>query len=99
MMGGILTAYRGVVERDGIVRLHQIPGLPPGSEVLVVVAQPLPSLEEQERYLVALSPEEWRKPFEEFEAISAQEQAEVDIADVSDDEIVALVHEVRRGGH
>ncbi len=90
-----LTTYRGVMEKDGLVRLRHAPALPVGTEVLVVAAQPLLSLEEQKRRLAALSPEEWRKPFDEFAAVVAQEQVEVDIADVSDEELVALVHEAR----
>ncbi len=90
-----LTTYRGVVEKDGLVRLRHAPALPVGTEVLVVAAQPLLSLKEQKRRLAALSPEEWRKPFDEFAPVVAQEQAEVDIADVSDEELVALVHEAR----
>jgi len=93
---GVLTAYHGVVEKDGIVRLRQAPSVPVGTEVVVVVAQPVPSLEEQERHLAALSPEEWRRPFDEFEAIVAQEQAETDVASVSDEELVALVREARQ---
>ncbi len=90
-----LTTYRGVMEKDGLVRLRHAPALPVGTEVLVVAAQPLLSLEEQKRRLADLSPEEWRKPFDEFAAVVAQEQVEVDIADVSDEELVALVHEAR----
>ena len=90
-----LTTYRGVMEKDGLVRLRHAPALPEGTEVVVVVAQPLPSLEEQKRRLAALSPEEWRKPFDEFAAIVAQEQAEIDVANVSDEELVTLVHEAR----
>jgi len=92
----ILTSYYGVVEREGIVRLRQAPALPTGTEVVVVVARPLPSLKEQERRLATLSPEDWHKPFDEFATIVAQEQTEVDIGDVSDEELVALVHEARQ---
>jgi hypothetical protein len=92
----VLTAYRGVVEKEGTVRLRQAPSLPAGTEVVVVVAQSVPSLEEQERRLAALSPEEWRRPFEKFEAIVAQEQAEVDVTSVSDEELVTLVKEARQ---
>lgn len=97
---GILTAYRGVVEKNGLVRLRRsadVRLLPPGSEVLVVATQPPPilDLDEQERRLAALSPEEWRRPFEAYEAIAARELADADIADISDDELVALIHEVR----
>ena len=98
---GSLTAYRGVVERNGLVRLRRSAEahlLPPGSEVLVIATQPQPvlDLDEQERRLTALSPEEWRRPFEEYEAIATRELADADIADISDDELVALIHEVRQ---
>ena len=99
---GVLATYHGVLEQGGIVRLRQAPALPVGAEVVVAYPHPvpsptsLPSLEEQERHLAALSPEEWRRPFDEFAAIVAQEQAEVDIASISDEELVALVHEARR---
>lgn len=88
---GILTAYRGVVEKNGMVRLRQPAEahlLSPGSEVLIVATQPqvVPDLEEQERRLTALSPEEWQRPFELYEAITAREPSEAYIADVSDDE-------------
>ncbi len=63
-----LTMYRGVMEKDGLVRLRYAPALPVGAEVVVVVAQPLPSPEEQKRRLAALSPEEWRKPFDAVRA-------------------------------
>ncbi len=91
----VLATYRGVVERDGIVRLREEPALPTGTEVVVVVARPL-SIEEQERRLAALSSDEWRQPFDEFATVVAQETAEVDIADVDDEELVALVHEARQ---
>lgn len=98
---GVLAAYRGVVQKNGLVRLRRPAEarlLPPGSEVLIIAmqAQPAPDLEEQERRLAALSPEEWRRPFAEYEAIAAREFAEADIADISDDELVALVHEARQ---
>ena len=88
----VLTTYHGVLEK-GVVRLHQAPPLPDGTEVVVVVAQPL-SIQEQERRLAALSSEEWHRPFDEFADIVAQEKAGVD--DVSDDKLVALVHESRQ---
>ncbi len=98
---GVLAAYRGVVEKNGLVRLRRSAEarlLPPGSEVLVIAtqAQTVPDLEEQERRLAALSPEEWRRPFEEYEAIAAREFADTDVADISDDELVALIHEARQ---
>ncbi len=98
---GVLAAYRGVVQKNGLVRLRRSAEarlLPPGSEVLIIAtqAQPVSDLEEQERRLAAFSPEEWRRPFVEYEAIAARECAEADIADISDDELVALVHEARQ---
>jgi len=95
-MSSVLTAYRGVVGKGGIVRLRQAPSLSVGTEVVVVVAQLALSLEEQERRLATLSAEEWRRHFDAYEAIVAQEEAAVDVASVSDDELVALVHEARR---
>jgi len=92
----VLTTYRGMVEKGGIVRLRQVPSVPVGTEVIVVVAQPFPSLEKQERRLEKLSPKEWCRPFDEFAAVVTQEQTEVDVADVDDEELVALVHQVRR---
>ena len=53
-------------------------------------------IEEQERRLATLSPEDWRRPFDEFEAIAAQEQPEEDINSISDEELVALVHQARQ---
>ena len=85
-MSSVLTTYHGVLEEEGIVRLRQAPPLPAGTEVVVVVAQSVPSLEEQE----------WRRSFEEFEVIASEEEAEVDIASISDEELVALVHETRQ---
>jgi hypothetical protein len=77
----MLTAIQGVVE-SGRVRLFG--ALPPdGTPVVVVV----PDLIEAERR---------RKDFDEFVRLADQEPpTEEDIASVSDQELVALVHEVR----
>ncbi len=91
----ILATYHGVLEKNRVVRLRQDLSLPEGTEVIVVVAQPL-SIKEQERRLTALSPEEWRRPFDEFADVVAQEKADVDVADVSDEELLTLVHETRQ---
>ncbi|HQE92043.1 MAG TPA: hypothetical protein PLH19_04610 [Anaerolineae bacterium] len=94
-----LTTYRGVIEKDGIVRLRQSPPLPIGTEVLVVAAQPLPSLEEQRHRLAALSPEEWRKPFDAVRvAWDTSEPAPDEDALPSDGELVELVHKVQQEG-
>jgi len=93
----VLTAYRGVVEKEGTVRLRQAPSLPAGTEVVVVVAQSVPSLEEQERRLAALSPEEWRRPFDAVRAAwDASEPAPDEGHLPSDEELVELVHQVRK---
>jgi len=93
----VLTAYRGVVEKEGTVRLHQAPSLPAGTEVVVVVAQTVPSLEEQEHRLAALSPEEWRRPFDAVRAAwDASEPAPDEGHLPSDEELVELVHQVRK---
>jgi hypothetical protein len=91
----VLATYRGVVERDGIVRLREGPALPTGTEVVVVVAQPL-SIEEQERRLAALSPEEWQRPFDAVRAAWDTSEPAPDEDDLpSDEELVALVHQAR----
>jgi hypothetical protein len=92
----VLTAYRGVVEKNGLVRLQRAPALPAGTEVVVVMAQPLPSIEEQKRRLAALSPEEWRQPFEAiYAAWNTSEPAPDEENIPGDEELVALVHQVR----
>ncbi len=93
----VLTAYRGVVEKEGTVRLRQAPALPAGTEVVVVVAQSVPSLEEQERRLAALSPDEWRRPFDAVRAAwDASEPAPDEGHLASEEELVELVHQVRQ---
>jgi hypothetical protein len=93
----VLTAYHGVVEKEGIVRLRQAPSLPAGTEVVVVVAQSLPSLEEREHRLAALSPEEWQRPFDAVRAAwDASEPAPDEGRLPSDEELVELVHQVRK---
>ncbi|MBN2392805.1 MAG: hypothetical protein JXR84_18890 [Anaerolineae bacterium] len=97
---GVLTAYRGVVEKNGLVRLRRSAEarlLPPGSEVLIIATQvqPVPDLEEQERRLSALSPEEWRRPFDAVRAAWDASEPALDETILSDDELVALVHQAR----
>jgi len=92
-----LTTYRGVIEKDGFVRLHHTPGLPVGTEVLVVAAQPLPSLEEQKHHLAELSPEEWHKPFDAVRAAwdTSEPVPDEDVLP-NDKELGELVHKVRQ---
>ncbi|MBN1872601.1 MAG: hypothetical protein JXA33_00085 [Anaerolineae bacterium] len=88
-----LTTYRGVIEKDGVVRLRHTPPLPVGTEVLVVAAQPVPTLEEQRHRLAALPPEEWREP---FDAVRAAWDASKPVPDedalLGDEELVELIH-------
>ena len=91
----VLTTYHGVVEKDGLVRLRWAPELPEGTDVVIVVARSLAAPEEQGRDLNALSLEDYHKPSERFETVVAEERANVDVADISDEELVSLVHYAR----
>jgi len=89
-----LASYQGVV-RDGVIRLRS-GRLPEGTKVLVVaVESKLLPLDEQIRRLEAVAPGERRQAFEDFVAFADQHPAEVDIDTISDEELDALVHEVR----
>jgi len=90
-----MISYPGVVE-GGKVRLIDA-ALPDGTEVVVVaVAQPLPSVEEQIQRLQAIPPEEWRKPFEAaIRAWDESEPAELEGQPLSDSELSALIEEAR----
>jgi hypothetical protein len=90
----MLTSYAGIV-KGGRIYLRKGVNLPEGAQVIVVVAEGLLSIEEQERYLNTLSPVEWHRLFDEFVQFSREQPAEVDIESVSDDELVTLVHEIR----
>ena len=89
-----LASYQGVVQ-DGVIRLREA-RLPEGTRVLVVAveAKTLP-IEEQIRRVQAIPSDEWRKPFDDYIAFADQHPAEVDIDTVSDEELDAIVHEVR----
>ena len=89
-----LASYQGVVQ-DGVIRLRDA-RLPEGTKVLVVaVESTLLPLDEQIRRLEAMSPEERSKAFDDFIAFADQHPAEVDIDTISDEELNAIVHEVR----
>ncbi|MFN8454750.1 MAG: hypothetical protein U0401_08800 [Anaerolineae bacterium] len=88
------TSYTGIVKK-GRIHLRKGAVLPEGAQVIVVVADRLFSLEEQEQYLNSLSSAEWRKLFDEFTQRSHEQSAQVDIESVSDEELVTLIHEVR----
>jgi len=87
-----LVTYRGVI-REGKVQLKDAV-LPEGAEVLVVTNQ-LPSVEDQLRRLRAVSDDDWRRGFLEYAQFVEDHPAEADINTLTDDEIVALVHETR----
>ena len=88
----MLEAFQGVVEQD---RVRWIGIAPPVGTRIKVVAQELPSVKEQEVRLAAILPEEWRQAFDEFIQFSREHPAEVDISELSDEELVAIVHQVR----
>ena len=91
----MLATFQGVV-KEGQVRLFGTP--PPDGTFVVVVASELPSVEEQEARLRAIPLEERRKAFDEYLERARQGAApEVDVATVSDQELVDVVHDVREG--
>jgi hypothetical protein len=90
----MLSSYAGVV-KGGKIYLRNGVDLPEGAQVIVVVAEQLLSLEEQERHLNMLSLAEWHRLFDEFIQLSQEQLTQIDIESVSDDELVTLVHEVR----
>lgn len=87
-----LTTYRGVY-RDGKIELKDA-SLPEGTEV-VVVAQHLPSIEDQKKRLAAIPKEEWEARFDEYDKLLSENPPGKDADAISDEELVALVHEVR----
>lgn len=91
----MLSSYAGIV-KGGQILLRDTVDLPEGAQVIVVVSDRFLSVEEQERYLARLSSEEWHSLFDEFAQLSHEQQAEIDVETVSDDDLVALVHEVRQ---
>jgi hypothetical protein len=90
----MLASYHGIVKK-GQIQLQEQVKLPEGAEVLIVVAPSLPEIEAQQRRLVALSDEEWQRPFEAFAQSAQEEQPEESIDSLSDEELVELVHQVR----
>ena len=89
----MLATFQGVV-KEGQVRLFGAP--PPDGTLVVVVASELPSVEDQEARLRAIPLEERRKAFDEYlERARQGPPPEVDVATVSDQELVDVVHDVR----
>ena len=93
----MLTSYHAVVADGGQIRLTDPVELPPGTEVLVVVATPSQAkATAQEARLAALSETEWRAPFEAYAAAVAEESPpDADPTTISDEELVEIVHRVR----
>ena len=89
----MLTAYRGIV-RNGKIELEDA-SLPDGAEVVVVAQEKSPSLEEQKRRPADIPQEEWEARRDAYDQFLKEHPAEADISELSDEEIVALVHEVR----
>ena len=73
-----LLSYRAIVSQ-GQIRLLEEVKLPDGAQVVVVVQSPL-------------SPEEWTRAFEEFEAVAT---AHPPAEELSEETAQALVDEVR----
>ena len=89
----MLATFQGVV-KEGQVRLFGTP--PPDGTFVVVVASAFPSAEEQLARLKAIPLEERQKAFDEFIRLARQEPPpEMDISQISDQELVDIVHEVR----
>ena len=89
----LMTAnYEGVVE-NGVIRLRGAT-LPEGTKVVVVYSRDL-SVEEQLARLNAMSLEERQRAFDQFTEFARQHPAEADIDKLSDEELDAIVHEVR----
>jgi hypothetical protein len=88
-----LTSYPGVVH-NGAIRLRE-GRLPEGAQVIVVVAEPPPSAEEQAQRLRSVPLAVRQGRFDALAERAAARQPELDIDTISDAELDALVHEVR----
>ena len=85
-----LIGYEGLID-NGQVRLKGAPPLPDGTRLLVVVTE-YPAWVSR-----GMTEAEWRKPFEEFiAAAQAAEPAPLEDQPLSDEEINASVHAVRK---
>ena len=84
----LVMAYEAVVEQ-GVVRVPS--NIPDGLRVYIVV----PVAQQQP----APGTAEWRKPFEAFETFARRHPAPVNIDELSDQELNAIVHEARKNRH
>ena len=92
-MAAVLTTYRGIV-RNGKIELEDA-HLADGVEVVVVAQEKEPSLEEQKKRLATIPQAEWEARRDAYDRFLKEHPADEDIDTLSDEEIVALVHEVR----
>lgn len=90
----MLVTYRGIIQ-NGKVLFRDASGLPDGTEVVVVVERPYPSVEEQEDRLSRLTVREWQAPFNALSTAIEENPAEADLETVSDEELNELVHRLR----
>jgi hypothetical protein len=89
----MLATFRGVIEHG---QVYWIGNVPPEGIQFVAVASTFPSVEDQLARLRAIPPEERQKAFDEFIRFAQQEPPpEVDISQISDQELVDIVHEIR----
>jgi hypothetical protein len=89
----MLATFQGIV-KGGQVRLFGAP--PPDGTLVVIVATERPTVEEQEARLRSIPLEERKQAFDEYLRRARQgPPPEVDIAAVSNQELVDIVHEVR----
>lgn len=89
----MLVTIRGVV-RDGKVELPNS-YWPDGTEVVVVAQQTFLSLEEQIQRFNDMPLTEWQAQFDAYIKFADEHPAEEDIDSISDEELLAIVHEVR----
>ncbi|NKQ34300.1 MAG: hypothetical protein HF973_01650 [Chloroflexi bacterium] len=92
-MAAVLMTYRGIV-RNGKIELEDAL-LPEGAKVVVVAQEKEPSLEEQKKRLAAIPQAEWEARRDAYDQFLREHPADENIDTLSDEEIVALVHEVR----
>jgi hypothetical protein len=83
-----VLAYAAVVEHG---QIRAPAGLPDGAQVYVLVPAVAPRPKP--------GTPEWERAFDEFEAYVQSHPAEFNFDDLSDDEINAIVHEVRAERH
>ncbi|MBE2199011.1 MAG: hypothetical protein IAE79_10405 [Anaerolinea sp.] len=89
----MLVTYHGIVRRGKVEIAAD--NIPDGTRVVVVMQQTVSTIEEQQKRLAAMSQQEWEAPFKAYARLTAEYPAEVDIETISDEELNAIIHEVR----